>query len=107
MIVVHKNEGTKIPYTVSGNVISFRDGELSLDLSRFERDFPVHIDICENAYGMLTMGISRKYVAQIDIPAREYTEVQDGVDEEGNPKTAMQPMPFSMDKVTLTLWEVE
>lgn len=107
MIIVEKEPGTKVEYSASGNRISFRGGELSLDLSRFERDFPVHIDICENAYGMLTMGISRKYVAQIDIPAREYTEVQDGVDEEGNPKTAMQPMPFSMDNVTLTLWEVE
>lgn len=107
MIIVEKEPGTKVEYSASGNRISFRGGELSLDLSRFERDFPVHIDICENAYGMLTMGISRKYVAQIDIPAREYTEVQDGVDEEGNPKMVMQPVPFSMDNVTLTLWEVE
>ena len=29
MKVVHKNEGRKISYTVSGNVISFRDGELA------------------------------------------------------------------------------
>lgn len=107
MIVVEKEPGTKIEYSAAGNMISFRDGELSLDLSRFERDFPVHIDICENAFRMLTMGISRKYVAQIDIPARKYTEVQDGVDEEGNPKMVMQPVPFSMDNVTLTLWEVE
>jgi hypothetical protein len=100
MIIVEKEPGTKIEYSAAGNMVSFRGGELSLDLSRFERDFPVHIDICENAFGMLTMGISRKYVAQIDIPARKYTEVQDGV-------MVMQPVPFSMDNVTLTLWEVE
>ncbi len=107
MIVVHKNEGPKIPYTVSGNVISFRDGELSLDLEKYERDFPVHIDICENEFNMLTVGISRRYVAQIDIPAREYEYVENGTDEQGNPKYDKVAVPFSLDKVTLTLWAIE
>lgn len=107
MMVVHKNEGPKIPYTVSGNMISFRDGELSLDLEKYERDFPVHIDICENEFTMLTVGISRRYVAQIDIPAREYEFVENGTDEQGNPKYDKVVAPFSMDKVTLNLWTIE
>ena len=59
------------------------------------------------------MGIADRYVAQIDIPAREYKEVttkpiegEEGTDsEEDNVK--LEPVPFSMDKVTLTLWTIE
>lgn len=107
MIIVNKNEGPKISYSISGNVISFRDGELTLDLEKYERDFPVHIDICENEFNMLAVGISRRYVAQIDIPAREYEFVENGTDEQGNPKYDKVAVPFPMDKVTLTLWTIE
>lgn len=106
MIVVNKNDGPKVSYTIAGNVISFRDGELSLDLEKYERDFPVHIDICENEFGMLTVGISRRYVAQIDIPEREYQYVENGTDEQGNPKYDKVAVPFNLDRVTLTLWAI-
>jgi hypothetical protein len=96
MQVVEKNIGEKVEYTVDDNRLFLR-GELILDLAKYERDFPVHIDICENEFGMLTMGISRKYVAQIDIPAREYDYITDGAD----------PVPFDMKRVTLTLWAIE
>lgn len=106
MIVVEKNEGTKINYSVEDTKLTLRD-EMTLDLEKYERDFPVHIDICKNKFGMLTFGLSEKYVAQIDIPAREYNEVQNGTDEEGNPKIDKVPVPFDMNKTTLTLWSLE
>lgn len=106
MIIEEKNVGPKIDYAVTGTKITFRD-ELTLDLEKYERDFPVNLDICENRDGILYMGLSDYYVAQLVIPAREYDFIADGVDEEGNPKEVPMPVPFDVDKVTLTLWAVE
>ena len=74
MIVIEKNEGEKIPYTQNGTVISFADGRLSLDCALYQKDWGVHLDVCENSDGNLVMGTEsgQKYVAQLDIPAREY-----------------------------------
>jgi hypothetical protein len=105
MNVVNKNEGPKIPYVVEGEIIRF-DDEISINLSKCERDFPVHIDICRNEFDMLTFGLSNKYVAQIDIPGREYYDSENGTDEEGNPKIERVAYPFDIDNITLTLWEV-
>ena len=46
-------------------------------------------------------------MAQIDIPAREYQYVEDGVDEEGHTKYNKVAVPFDIKKVVITLWEVE
>lgn len=112
MKVIEKNIGTKIEYLQEGNnLLSFRD-ELFLNLARCERDYPVQIDICENEDGILTTGISRRYIAQIDIPAREYNEVEvevendEGTENEGE-KIILEPVPFSMERITLTLWSIE
>ena len=44
MIIVEKNEGTKIDYTVSGTRITF-DDELTLKLQKLQKEEPVHKDI--------------------------------------------------------------
>ena len=106
MIVIEKNEGPKINYTVDLSKITLKE-EITLDLSRYERDFDVHLDICTNQYGFLNMGLSERYVVQIDIPARQYTYQENGTDEEGNPKLEKVPVPFDMENVTLTLWSME
>lgn len=109
MKIVEKNVGDKIDYSVSGTKLNIND-ELILDLARYERDFDVHIDISEDWAGMLTMGIADRYVAQIDIPARQYNEVPaevvEGTEIEGE-QTKLEPVPFSMENVTLTLWAIE
>ena len=107
MKIVEKNEGHKIEYLQEGNnLLSFRD-ELFINLAKCERDYPVHIDICENWSGMLTMGIADEYVAQIDIPARKYNEVKEEGTENEEESTILEPVPFSMENVTLTLWSTE
>jgi hypothetical protein len=106
MIVIEKNIGPKINYTLEKTKLTLNN-EMMLDLSKYEREFDVHIDICYNQFGMLVTGLGERYVAQIDIPAREYTYEQNGTDEEGNPKCEKVPVPFDMDKVTLTLWSLE
>ena len=83
--VINMNEGNKIDYEIIGNKIIFAD-ELMLNLEKYERDDPMHIDVCRDEFGCLCMGLANNYVAQIDIQAREYEYIEDGQDEEGNTK---------------------
>lgn len=113
MNVIEVNEGAKIPYTISKAKITF-DDELTLNLAKLERDFDVHIDVCRDALGILCMGLGRAYVAQIDIPARQYTETEkDNPDyDEDDPmsqKTIVEknPVPFQMANATLKLFSTE
>ena len=70
MKVLHKNDGAYADYSLDGTVLSFRGGELTLDLAELERDYPVNITVSEDGAKKLTTGVSRRYVAEIDIPAR-------------------------------------
>jgi hypothetical protein len=120
MIVVNKQPGEKIPYSVSGAKITF-DDELMLNLAKYERDDPTHIDVCYSEDGFLVASCAgaRKYVAEIDVPAREYVDItideseaeaSGEADESGDGawtnETLRMPVEFDMDKVTLTLWAV-
>lgn len=102
MIIIEKNEGAKIPYSVNGTKVTFND-DLTLNLASREQDWPVHIDICFDEDRTLVIGAAagRAYVAELDIPARQYTEEE--VDEE----MQRTPVPIDMDIVTLSLWSIE
>jgi len=132
MKIIEKNDGQKIAYEVSGNKLTLGDDEMTLNLARYERDDPAHIDICRDKFGFLVCGVipgvAEKYVAQIDVPAREYNETPIELDpdvpadqpaEEGGgaaenpapggmtePTVKRDPVPFDIDKCTLTLWAV-
>ena len=93
MIIKEVNVGQKIAYSEEGNRIFFGDDELMLNLSKYERDEEVKIDICTDDDHILIAGLSKYFVANILIPAREY---------EDEDKTI--PVPFDMGKVTLMLW---
>ena len=106
MIIIYKTpeaETNHIDHSKRGDKLTLGDDELTLNLSRYEQDDPKHIDICFDATGCLVVGTAtgRKYVAEIDIPARRYTE--EVVDEE----TTRTPVPFDIDLCTLTLWATE
>jgi hypothetical protein len=108
MIIIEKNKGPKISYKVSGSKITF-DDDLSLNLAKREQDWPLHIDICRDVDKELVIGATARcsYVAQIDIPARKYTETTEASEEiEGETVVRKEPIPLSMDSVTLTLWAV-
>lgn len=90
MIVKEMNEGTKIAYEVVGNKIFFGDDELMLNLERYERDGQIVIDICTDDDGILIAGLSKYFVANIIIPARDYI--------------GEEPVPFDIDRVELDLW---
>ena len=79
--------------------------------------------MCFDEDGALCIGAAagRSYVAQIDIPPRQYKEVPataaetttseaaDDADGSYTPQqtTAKEPLPLDMDTVTLTLWSIE
>lgn len=112
MNVIEVNEGTKIPYSVSKTKVTF-DDELMLNVQKLERDFDVVVDICIDKYGMVTTGLGVKYAAQIEIPARKYTEKSeqnpdyDPEDETSQETiTTKEPVPFSMANVTLKLYAI-
>lgn len=105
MNIIEKEVGTKISYSLSDTKLTFND-EITLDLSKYERDFAVHLDVCMNSYGMLTMGLSSNYVAQIDILERQYTYTDGGFDEHGLPTQIKTAVAFNTTNVTLTLWKV-
>lgn len=122
MIIVEKNPGQKIDYEVNKTKITF-DDDLTLNLAKREEDYAVHIDVCFDEDGALCIGAAagRSYVAQIDIPPRQYKEVPatsaetttgeaaDDADGSHTPQqtTAREPLPLDMNTVTLTLWSIE
>jgi len=105
MIIVEMNEGQKIDYEIQNTAtkkkITF-DDDLTINLAKREEDWPVHIDVCYDEDRELVIGTAagRAYVAQIDIPARQYTP---GETEEDPPV----PVPLNLDNVTLSLWSIE
>jgi len=111
MNIVTKTEGEYIPYSLTGNALTLNE-ELTLALDKYERDDPAHYDVCFDKFGCLVFGglpgVAERYAAQIDIPARQYTEVDSGaVDDDGNEIYTPAPVPFDPDNVTVTLWGLE
>ena len=117
MIIIEKNEGLKIPYEVVGKKITF-DDDLTINLAKRQGDDDEHIDVCFDRDRNLVIGAAagRSYVAELDIPAREYIEVPDedysfpdgnGSDGDSSVHTKLEPVPLDMDKVTLTLWAID
>lgn len=104
MIIVEKNVGPKIPYEVTGKKICF-DDDLTINLAKRQKDDPEHIDVCYDRDGELVIGAAagRAYVAEIDIPAKEYEYHESENEGDSEPP---EPIPLDMDKVTLTLWAI-
>lgn len=118
MKIVEKNEGNKIAYNLDGTRLDFADGALTIDLARYQKDEPVTRDIMVDNEGYLVMGRGRYYVAQVEIPAKEYkeTEIPAPVAEEGEEATGgmsnmpgieRTPLPLNTDNVTLYLFAID
>lgn len=108
--VVEKTPGTHIQYATTIKKITFGDDELSINLASRERDFEVTLDICidsENGIVIGTGGRAQKYAAQVIVPARRYDVIEDGEDENGEPREVPVPIEFDMSLCTLILWGLE
>lgn len=97
--VIEKNEGKKIEWEQSGTRLYFGDDELMLNAAKYQKDWPVSVDVCKDRAGNLTIGTESalRYVAQVEIPTAQYTE-----DVENR-----EQLPLDMGDVTLTLWNID
>jgi len=110
MIIVERNAGQKIDYELDGTKLSFADGELTLNLARYQKDEVVTKDIMVDGEGYLTTGHGRYYAAQVEIPAKEYEYIEpEGEPTEGEELNSgsYEPLPLDTDKVTLYLFSIE
>lgn len=104
--VKDKNEGTKIAYEQQGTKIFFGDDEIMLNVPKYQRDWPVEVDIMADTNHNLTIGDGIYYVAQISIPAIQYRMLEvDPEAPEGTP--TMEAIPLDMADVVLTLWAID
>ena len=108
MKVLYKNKGTYEDYALSGTVLSFRNGDLALDIAELERDHPVNLTVYEDAEGLLSQTPGEKaqrYMAEINIPARKSLIEKTGVvDQFGYPVLRRVYPPTGTDDIVLTLW---
>lgn len=104
--VIEKNEGKKISYSLEGTTLWIGD-VLAVRLPKLQTDDVVTKDICADSDGNLVMGLGYNYVAQIEIPAKEYEYVEGEPDAEGKPTYEKVQKDFDITKCTLTLWSLE
>ena len=123
--VIEKNEGQKIAWKQSTTKLTFGEDELMVNVAKYQKDWPVQLDICGDRDGNLVLGVGegRYYVAQVDIPAVKYTEPQPiepdeaeiaaAAESENGEGGGMQQrftpaevIPLEMSDVTLTLWAI-
>ena len=101
--VVEKNEGAKIAYEEQGTKLFFGDDEIMLNVAKYQKEWPVVIDICKDKAGNLTIGTesANRYVVQVEIPEVKYTEI------EKEEETERKAEPLDMSEVILILWSVD
>lgn len=123
--VIEKNAGEKIAFEQSGTRLIFGDDEIMLNAAKYQKDWPVEVDICRDKADNLTIGTASglRYVAQVMIPAATYTETvieepeAPEADAEGAEQTENGGMnqqniqrdknPLNMGDVTVVLWSIE
>ena len=118
---VIKTPGTHIAYeTTSKSIIFGEDEDLSINLKNREQDEKTLIDICSDSDGFLVVGTAAglRYVAQVEIPARQYTEeeqenpnydpeAEEGAEARNKTIVVREPVPFYIDNCTIYLWGME
>lgn len=135
MKVIELNEGRKVEYELRGTKLDFADGTLTMNLAKYQRDYPVTKTITGDAEGNLLIdgSESRFYVAEVEIPAIEYEDVEvEGKAENATATAAVEDAekteaaedttaedtahkthierkakPLNTDDVTLRLWSIE
>ena len=123
--VEDKNEGTKIAWEQSKTKIIFGDDDLAIRCDTRQRDIPVTVDVCMDDQNNLTIGTGtgRNYVAQVEIPAQKFVEVEDPAEDvqeaaeqaedaesqgtANTQKTHVEAVPLDMADVKLILWSLD
>mgnify|MGYP001056045831 CR=1 FL=1 len=106
MKIIEANEGPKIHYEESGTWINF-DDQIMLNLKKSEADHDVHIDITSDAFGRLNTGAGD----ETEVPNPDYVEPTEdddtGAGYVNKTITKREPLPFSMENVTVTLFALK
>ena len=107
MTICRKLEGPLPSYRLEGTVLTLKN-TFSLDIADLMHDEPVRLFISEDESGRLLIGSARRYVAELELPARQYvTEKLGFVDDHGYPALRRRELPPSADGAVLTLWPEE
>ncbi len=106
MEIIEMNEGKKIGYELEGTTLWIGDA-IAVRLPKLQTDDLVTKDICADSDGNLVMGLGYNYVAQIEIPAKEYEYIEGEPDAEGKATVNKVQKAFDITKVKLTLWSIE
>ena len=106
MEIIEMNEGRKIDYELDDTTLWIGD-VIAVRLPKLQTDDIVTKDICADSDGNLVMGLGCNYVAQIELPAKEYEYIKGEADTEGKPTMNKVQKPFDITKVKLTLWSIE
>lgn len=96
-------DGERCDFSVADTLVSV--GNLTVDCGDYQEDSAVCIDICRDGDEfVLGAQAGRSYVMSIVIPPRTYHEVQEGVDENGNPVWRRVADEMDPAHLVLRLW---
>ena len=104
MIIRRKTRGTYLDFALDGTRLTLGHGALILELSDHQQDWPVQLDVCDEADGRLVLGLGLRYAAQVDLPARAFTIVKGKPDNMGFQQLSKVTEPLDPAHVSLTLW---
>lgn len=99
--IILKQPGQPVAdFAVSGTTVTV--SEVAIDCAARQLDTSVTVEIRGTKTGAKEGG-KGAYLAQVDIPARRYIDV-DGVDQEGKPTILQEAVPLDPNAITITLW---
>lgn len=87
-------------FSVSGGNVTVAG--VTIDCEARQLDTAVTVEVRANKTGP-SEGGNGAYLAQIDIPARRYTDVE-GKDKDGKPEITQEPVPLDPNAIVVTLW---
>ena len=104
MHVYEAQVGPKVDFKVDGYNISFYDGAMTLDLTKFQKDYTLNLPISLDYDNCVTTGNSKKMWAMLTLPAKQYitTPVENNTSE--IPYYTKTLIPMDMRAVKLVLY---
>ena len=87
-------------FSVSGGNVTVAG--VTIDCEARQLDTAVTVEVRANKTGP-SEGGNGAYLAQIDIPARRYTDVE-GKDKDGKPEITQAPVPLDPNAISITIW---
>ena len=101
MQIILKQDGQPVAdFSVSGANVTVAG--VAIDCAERQQDIAVTVEVRQSIGGP-SEGGNGAYLAQIEIPARRYTDVE-GKDKDGKPEITQAPVPLDPNAISITLW---